>query len=138
MHAFQRRTGHQRAAPRDREQSRAFYNKERPESFSAAEARIPHGFDQARWPAQFAFHGGRGKELLKHALDLLGGGIETLKKHVLAATHCCLIGFAPSTINPISLYNEPGTAGGRPVPWGLIVNECPIKPLEDYLWPTIC
>src|SRR5580692_2993729 len=92
MHAFQRRAGRQRARPRDRKQSCAFYNEEGPESFSAAEARITHGFDQARWPAQFAFEGGGGKELLEHAFDLLGSGVEMLKKCVLTATHCCLIG----------------------------------------------
>jgi len=63
MHAFQRRARHQGVRPWHLEQGGAFHHQERPEALAAVEARIAHGLDQPRRPAQFAVQRRRRQKL---------------------------------------------------------------------------
>ena len=88
MHAFQRRARHQGVLPRHVEQGGAFHHQERPEALAAIEARIAHGLDQPRRPAQFAVRRRRRQKLFEQGLGIGGDRIEAREKGAVFGVHC--------------------------------------------------
>ena len=86
MHAFQRCAHHQGVRPRHLEQGGAFDDQKRPEALAAIEARIAHGLDQPRRPAQFARFGLCRQKPVEQNLDIGGHRIEAGKRRLAGDT----------------------------------------------------
>src|SRR5580704_16959083 len=122
MHAFQRRARHKGILPRHLEQGGAFDDQERPEAFAAVEARIAHGLDQPRRPAQFAGHWRRRQKLIEQNLDIGGHRIEAREKGAIFVVHCVIDQRFRDTVGSYIWSYIYGITMG------------PIR--KGYLWPT--
>ena len=78
--AFERGAGQQRGFARNAEHGRALDHQERPQPFSAAEARIAHRVDQPLRPRDFVGQQRIGQQLRQQGFGILRGAVQPFRK----------------------------------------------------------
>ena len=110
VHAFERRTRHQRMLARHTEQGSGLDHEERPEPLTGAEARVAHGRKQPGRASELLSHRVRPQEPVEQRLDVLGDPVEAIlelhrRVHAVLVPRC--VGCRPAGRSGRGLLLQP-------------------------------